>query len=192
MFTEIISLVSYGYYGGEIGNVLAQWEQMGVFTYMLPFLVIFSLVFAILTRLQIFKENRTINGIIALAVGLMALQFDFVPRFFSEVFPRMGVALSIILVFLVLAGMFIDPENKGWMVGLMVIVILVAGIVIFQSFGATGMASYWYILRQNFSTILAWGILIGFILIVIIGSNPLKKQPSVKSILAEALRSKSP
>jgi len=191
MLGEIISFVSYGYYGGAIGNVLAQWEQMGVFTYMLPFLVIFSLVFAILTRLQIFKDNRAVNGIIALAVGLMSLQFDFVPRFFSEIFPRMGVALSIILVFLVLAGMFIDPENKGWMIGLMIIVVIIAAVVIFQSFGATGFISYWYLLRQNFSAILAAVILIGFIIAIIAGSKPINQKPEVNSLLAQALRGKA-
>ncbi|MBI2044940.1 hypothetical protein HYT23_02695 [Candidatus Pacearchaeota archaeon] len=101
--------------GSGIGNLLASWENAGVFTYLLPFLLIFAMIFAILSRMQIFKENRAVNGIIALVVGLMALQFEFVPRFFSEVFPRLGVGLSIILVILILTGMFIDPKKSGIM-----------------------------------------------------------------------------
>ena len=84
-----------GYYGGSIGNVLAYWEQAGFFSYVLPFLLIFALVYGILTRTQIFKDNRAVNGILALTVGLLALQFDFVPVFFSEIFPRLGVALAL-------------------------------------------------------------------------------------------------
>ena len=37
---------------------------------------------------------------IALAVAFMSLQFDVVSMFFSELFPRFGVGLSIILVIL--------------------------------------------------------------------------------------------
>ena len=68
-----------------ITNIFAYWEQIGVFSYILPFLMIFALVFGILMRMGIFKENKAVSAIVALAVGLLSLQFDFVPRFFSEI-----------------------------------------------------------------------------------------------------------
>ena len=37
---------SYGYFqGGAIGNILNIWEQAGIFSYAIPFLLIFALVF---------------------------------------------------------------------------------------------------------------------------------------------------
>ena len=101
----------YGVYGGSIGNVLSQWEQLGVFTYLLPFLIIFSLVFVILNGIKIFQENRAVNAILALAVSLMALQFDFVPVFFSEIFPRLGVGLAVVLVSIIVLALFIDVNR---------------------------------------------------------------------------------
>ena len=71
---------------GALGDFLSKWEQAGFFSYLLPFLLIFALVFGILTRVKIFKDNKVVNGIIALAVALMALQFNFVPQFFSQIF----------------------------------------------------------------------------------------------------------
>ena len=74
-------LQSFGFYGGSIGNLLAQWEQIGMFSYILPFLLLFALIFGILSRIKIF-DNKSLNTVISLAVSLMALQYDYVPRFF--------------------------------------------------------------------------------------------------------------
>ncbi len=134
-----------GFYGGEIGNLLAQWEQVGVFSYVLPFLLLFALIFGILTRSQIFKENRAINAVLSLAVSLLALQFDFVPIFFSEIFPRAGVALAVILVFLILAGLFLDPESKVANYGLLILGVIVFLVVLVQTAGWLGWYSgYWW------------------------------------------------
>src|SRR3990167_5223415 len=97
MFNGVIFLATYGFNGGTFGNLLSQWEQLGVFSYVLPFLLIFALVFGILMRTKIFEENKGINGIIALSTALMALQFNFVPIFFSDIFPKLGIGISVIL-----------------------------------------------------------------------------------------------
>jgi len=113
MLNGILTFQFGGFYGGDIGNLLSYWEQAGVFSYVLPFLLIFALVFGILAQTKIFGENRTISGIIALVVGLLALQFEFVPIFFSEIFPRLGVGLAVLLVAMILLGMF--APNRTWM-----------------------------------------------------------------------------
>ena len=146
MLNGILTFQVGGFYGGTIGNLLAYWEQVGFFSYVLPFLLIFALVYGILTRTQIFKDNRAVNGILALTVGLLSLQFDFVPIFFSEIFPRLGVALSIILVILILLGLFMDPD-KSWpgyfMFGIATIIIIV---VLVQTAGYLGWYAgyFWY------------------------------------------------
>ncbi|MEK6827230.1 MAG: hypothetical protein AABX99_01980 [Nanoarchaeota archaeon] len=98
MFKEMIFLQSASAFpSGVLGDLLAKWEQAGFFSYLLPFLLIFALIFGILLKLNIFKDNKMVNGIIALSVSLMSLQFGFVPDFFSQIFPRVGVGLAIIL-----------------------------------------------------------------------------------------------
>ncbi len=113
MINEAINLASYGFFGGgEISTLLMQFEQMGVFSYLLPFLVIFALVFGLISQMKLFHENKSIPPIIALAVALMALQFDLVPRFFAEVFPRLGVGLVVLLVILILIGL-VSPKDAS-------------------------------------------------------------------------------
>ncbi len=109
-----------------VTEVLNIWNEMGVFSYVIPFLLMFAVVFAILQKTKILGDNKTIEAIIAAAIGLLALQFDFVSEFFAVIFPRFGIGLAIFLVLIILLGFFITGENGdaksmqwiGWVVGL--------------------------------------------------------------------------
>jgi hypothetical protein len=160
--------------GGALGDFFSKWEEAGLFSYLLPFLLIFALVFGILTRVQIFKDNRVVNGIIALAVALMALQFDFVPSFFSQIFPRLGVALAIILGLMIIVGLFMDPNSNLINYFLLGIGVITVGIVLIQSAGAVGWQSgTWW--QDNWQLVI--GAIVLFILVaVIIGSATPKKE----------------
>ena len=92
MINGVMILASYGYFGGgALGDLFGQWEAAGIFAYALPFLLIFALVFGLLSKMNIFKsgtnDGKGVNVMIALAVAFMALQFDIVSVFFSELFP---------------------------------------------------------------------------------------------------------
>ena len=108
-------------------------------------MLIFTLVFGILSSTKIFRENRSVDAIIALVVALMALQLEMVPVFFTEVFPRLGVALAAILVILILAGFFIDPKKAGIMYTLLGVGVIAAIAVLVSASGNTGFYySYWF------------------------------------------------
>lgn len=175
--------------GGAIGNLLFQWEQAGVFSYVLPFLLIFALVYAILSQTSILGGKKGIDAVISIAVAFMSLQFNFVSIFFSEIFPRLGIVLSIILVIMILLGLFIkDDEGKtaGWYRGFMIFVVLVSvAIVIFQSLDVfnwyTGFGlGYW--LGYHWPTILGIVAFVGVILAIIFGGSKGngKKEPLFK------------
>ena len=89
--------MAYSY--NTITDILNQWDQIGVFTYVIPFLLIFAVVFAMLQKTRVLGDNRTVQGIVGVSIGLLALQFDFVSTFFAEIFPRFGVGLAIFLIF---------------------------------------------------------------------------------------------
>ena len=169
MFNGVIFLATYGFNGGIFGNLLSQWEQLGVFSYVLPFLLIFALVFGILMRTKIFEENKGINGIIALSTALMALQFNFVPIFFSDIFPKLGIGISVILAGIILTGLFTD-SNLTWMG------IALGGITFLIIMGSSfefGDSSFWFWFQQNLATI----IISGIILIVVLGAMGRIPQP---------------
>ncbi len=104
----ITGMVSYY---NEIGVVLQQWADIGIFSYVLPFLLIFAVIIAILDQLALFKENRGVSALIALSIALLSLQFDLVPQFFSIIFPKLGVGIAVLLVSLVLMGVFLTHST---------------------------------------------------------------------------------
>ncbi len=179
MLEGIIPLASYGYYGGAIGSILSQWEQMGMFSYLLPFLLIFALVFGLLAKINIFgtkeKPNRTIDAVISLAVSLMSLQFDFVPRFFSEVFPRLGVGLAVLLIAIILLGLF--ATQKTWMTytffGIAAVIFIT---VLVQSSGAIGWSTSGWLGRVYWPDWIPLIVIIVLIAVVIGASIPKKEK----------------
>lgn len=162
----------------DIGVLLSQWEAIGVFDFLLPFLLIFAVVFGILTATNILNANRAINLVIALVVGLMALRFDFVPRFFAEIFPRLGIGLAVILTVLIAVGLFIpDQERRYWYYGLGAIGAIVAIVVVSKTFASYGWFSGWGGFSDNGVNmiILAVGT-IGVIVALAIGSTAGRQQ----------------
>jgi len=118
-----------------ITDILNIWNNMGVFSYVIPFLLIFAVIYAILDKTKMFSgdsENRGIIAIIAVSISLLSLQFDFVSNFFAIIFPRFGVGLSLFLVALIFLGFFFSPKEGeswgknvswiGWVIGIGVII----------------------------------------------------------------------
>jgi len=157
-----------------IGLILQQWADLGIFYYVLPGMLVFALVFAILQKAKIFgaddKSSKGINAVIAGAVALMSLQFDAVPVFFQIIFPKVGIGLSIILAAMILVGLFVDFEKSGKRTGAATIFFGIGGIIfiviLLQSLSdySWWTGSWW---QENISAIVAGIILIVFISIVV-------------------------
>ncbi len=85
-----------------------------IFTEMiLPFLLVFVLIFAILQKSKILGDGKAqIDALVALAVGLILIGFP-VPRgIIVNLMPWMAVGVAVILVFLILYG-FVAGDLSG-------------------------------------------------------------------------------
>ena len=154
----------------SFGDLLNQLEQFGFFQYILPFLLIFAVVYAVLTKIHVFEENKGAGVIVALAVGLLALQFDIVPAFFQVIFPNLGVGLSILLVALILAGAFISDEKASYTWIFFALGALIFFIVTFSSFSDWQfMGGYWW--NQYGGLIIVLLVIIGAVVGVILASK---------------------
>lgn len=154
--------------GVDITYVLNQWNTIGVFSYVLPFLVIFAAVYGILTKIDLFKDNNAVNAIIAFAIGLLALQLDFISTFFREIFPRFGMGVGVLLVLIILMGFFVVPiqgqnvwDDYKW-IGLAVgVAIIIWSLSAWQWGGDNYGIGGW--LEDNF-----WALVIGILIVVAI------------------------
>ncbi len=165
-------MVYYGF--SSIGDVLNTWADLGVFAYALPFLLIFAIVFGILTKSKILGENKGVQATVALAVGLLALQFNYVTSFYEIIFPYAGVGLAILLIGIIFMGFIIDPNDKSSKIkyvlfGLGVIVflyIVFGSLTDFTWFGGLG-----YSFGYAWPTILAGLILLGLLALIVWGDR---------------------
>ncbi len=160
----------------SLADLLNQWQSYGIFDLLLPFLLIFALVFGILSSTGILGGQRGINVIIALVIAAMSLQLGFVQRFSQEIFPRLGVGLMVILALLILVGLFIaKDEVRYWYWGLAAIGVIVFLVVAAKSGDAFG----WGFGSYGTQELIGWVILavgvIGVIIAVASGGakNPL-------------------
>jgi len=121
----------------------------------------------------------------------MALQFNFVSYFFAEIFPRLGVGLSILLVIVILLSAFVDLQNNPWMKWVFFGVgALTTLIIIFQSLGSSfgfmnGWESnlgVWGYKIQNILPVLL--VIIGAIVVfvAVIKGGPKKSPPTIPKV----------
>ncbi len=158
----------YDRFGYNIGDILNTWTQMGVFAYLLPFLMIFALVYGILIKTKILGENKGVNATISLAFGLLALQFDYVSGFYASIFPYAGMGLAILLIAMILGGVVMGDNPKNWIwfgIGTVIFVF-----VLFASLGDTvWLGGLGYNLSNSAPALLAILVLLGVMALIIWG-----------------------
>ena len=150
--------------GFNFADFLNQLADMGFFTYVLPFLLIFAVVYAILSLIPTFNNNKGAAVLVAVAVGLLALQPNYVPAFFQTFFPEVGIGISILLVAMILVGAFIpfhDPNKNPakW-------IIFATGVLIFLVITFSSLSD-WNFIGSNWWE--QYGAL-AIVIVVIVGS----------------------
>ena len=160
--------------GNNIGNILQTWADMGIFAYALPFLLIFAVVFGILWQSKILGENRGVIVVIAVAVGLMSLQFDFVPSFFAVIFPYAGVGIAILLVALILMGLFTPDNDKSkyflvfYIIGaLIALIVILSALTSYEWWGGW----WWFEYSEALIALLIIGGLIALVISAVKGKD---------------------
>lgn len=81
--------------------------------YILPFLLVFTLVFAVLDKTKLLGEGkRQINAIISLVLGIILIGFPFAQGVIVKLIPFLAVALVVLFVFMLLYG-FLAGVKEG-------------------------------------------------------------------------------
>jgi hypothetical protein len=106
----------------------------------LPFLLVFTLIFAILDRIKILGEGkRQINAIVAFVIGLLLIAFPFPRSIIVNLMPLLAVTAVILLVFMLLYGFVGGGELKGekWMkitFGILIGLALLIALLVFTNY----------------------------------------------------------
>ncbi len=153
----------------RFGDVLNSWADKDIFTYVLPFLLIFAVVYGILNKSNIFgADAKGVNVIIALALGLLSLVGNYVPEFFQTMIPKLAIGISILLAAIILVGLWIGTSGKGgeWInTGLIIVGAIIFIFVIYSSFSNnyTTIGNVWDNYGNAFVTLLILAAIIALV-----------------------------
>jgi len=111
----------------DFRSIAMQWSSIGIFDILLPMLLIFTVVYAVLQRTKILTGKREIDAIVALVIGFFVMGNPEVSQFFLPLFSNAALGIVILVVFLLLVGLVMPKAEEGqWNT-----ITLVGGIAIF-------------------------------------------------------------
>lgn len=148
-----------------VTDVLNSLNGMGFFSYVIPFLLIFAVSYALIKKSKILGDDKAIHTIVAIALGFLALQFDAVSTFYANIFPKFGIGLAIILVILIfLSFAGIDTTNKSpkWIGGVVGAGVVIWAIINWNTWWSSGLGFTWWI-GEYIWAIIVLGLVVGAI-----------------------------
>ena len=89
-------------------------ENIGITQVVVPFILVTTLVYALLTKTGIFGESQTINLVIASMLGLLFISFRQTVTFLLGIVPFfMGFLIVVLLLYMLFSFMGVKPEVIG-------------------------------------------------------------------------------
>ncbi len=99
----------------DFRTIAMDWASRGVFDIILPMLLIFLVVYAVLQRTRILGHRKEVNAIVALIIGFFVMGNYQVSSFFQVLFSNAALGIAIFVVFLLLLGLVMPrPKHDTW------------------------------------------------------------------------------
>lgn len=93
--------------------VLSQWQSIGVFDIILPMILLFTIIFAILKKTKILGGLPGIDVIVSLVISFIAIINPEVSTFFLSIFSNLGLGIIVLLSVMLLLGFAMGGKKKG-------------------------------------------------------------------------------
>lgn len=110
-----------------LGNVIQFFDKIGIYEVVLPFLLTFTIVFAILEKTKVFgtegeknHPRKNINALVAFVIGFMVIASAQLVQIITQVSSQVVILILLIVFFLTLIGTFYKPASTdekvpgGW------------------------------------------------------------------------------
>jgi len=103
----------------ELGVMLRDLENMGFYEVLLPFLLIFTILFAILQKIKLFGTNsKNINIVVAVIIAFFVVRVPSIVGVMTQFLPKVSILVLVLLMFLLVLGIFGAQGDKmtgGWL-----------------------------------------------------------------------------
>jgi len=168
--------------------ILSQWSSIGVFDVLMPMILIFTIVFAILQKTKILGGLKGIDAIVALAISFFTISNPEVSAFFMPLFSNVALGIIILISAMLLVGLFMGEKKirayywVGWLGAIAIFFWILSRAFSFYGFYYSPV---W--LTENLTWIIPLILLIAAF-IAIVSSKPSTTQPSGRKFLDYLLK----
>ncbi|MBT3865529.1 hypothetical protein HOF78_00310 [Candidatus Woesearchaeota archaeon] len=169
-------------------ELLGNFDQIGGFDLLLPFILVFTLVFAVLQKINLFGDKKNINMIVSLVIAIFFLNNTYLIFVLQKFLPNVSIILIVFLMLLLLVGVFGgETDFKEGMLGWAFIVSLIAiGFALFSDMfspvSGGGVSDWWYNFIGPGNMGMAWTLLFLAIFIFTITRDKKDKNEFMKYI----------
>ncbi len=120
------------------GNVIEFFQRLGVFDIILPFLLVFTIVFAVFEKTRVFgtedveghkTPKKNLNAMVAFVIAFLVIASSQLVAIINKSLANIVLLLLVIICFLVLIGTFFSEKEEvklvgGWRTFFMVVMLL--------------------------------------------------------------------
>ena len=112
-------------------DTISSLESIGAFDIALPFVLIFTISFAVLQKINLFGGKKNIDIVVSLVLAFLAVRNILLINLLNSFLPNIAMFLIIILMFLLILGTFFGktPAFEGFW-GLIILIFALAAVVI--------------------------------------------------------------
>jgi len=127
------------------GNVITFFERIGIYEVVLPFIMVFTIIFAILEKTRVFGTEKikgeeytkkNVNSLVAFCVAFFVIASSQLVEIITQVSAQAVILLLLSIFFLILIGSFhtqgaISLEEKSGWRGLFMVIMFLGIVLIF-------------------------------------------------------------
>jgi len=171
--------------GSPLGNAIEFFREFGLFDIVLPFLLVFTIIFALLEKTHILgKENdktskKNLNSMVAFVVALLVVATNKVVTAINSALPNIVLLIVVLVSFLMLMSVFaktgeldFQERHKTWykfFVALMVIGVFLVFLAAIPYKDTTWLGYAWTYAMENWEGSVVSSFIILIIAVVAIG-----------------------
>lgn len=180
-------------------NIIEFFVELGIYDVILPFLLVFAIVYAILDKTRVLGVDeydgiqipkRNINAMIAFVMGFLVVVSKQMVATINKALANVVLLLILIVMFLMLVGVFFKKEEDvaltgGWRIGFMIVILISIVFIFFDAIPTrTGDTSWlqwgWDWVVNNWSGNAFGSVVLLILVIVLIVSITWDKKPESK------------
>lgn len=155
----------------NFSDFISSLDSIGFYDVALPFLLVFTIVFAILQKIKIFGEKgKNFNAVIALVMAFLVVRSDTIIQTMNLFLPKVSLISIIIISVLLLVGLLLGKESAGFSKTLggvgMILIIGAVAVAFLSSSGSLGLEIPSWLNVSSYDRNLLIGFAVFFILIL--------------------------